>query len=74
LPVDFLYLLSDTVSLTGGTMKITITLNQQVINQFCKENNLKKEDVKSDLLYFFHLIQDDKDFLKKEVLDKVFLS
>jgi len=66
--------LSDTVSLTGGTMKINITLNQQVINQFCKENNLKKEDVKSDLLYFFHLIQDDKDFLKKEVLDKVFLS
>ena len=55
-------------------MKINITLNQQVINQFCKENNLKKEDVKSDLLYFFHLIQDDKDFLKKEVLDKVFLS
>jgi len=74
LPVDFCTFLSDTVSLTGGTMKITITLNQQVINQFCKENNLKKEDVKSDLLYFFHLIQDDKDFLKKEVLDKVFLS
>jgi len=55
-------------------MKITLTLNQQVINQFCKENNFKKEDVKSDLLYFFHLIQDDKDFFKKEVLDKVFLS
>ena len=72
--VDFLYLLWDTVSLTGETMKITLTLNQKVIQQFCKQENVSEESVTSDLLYYFHLIQDDKEFFKKEILDRVFQS
>ena len=55
-------------------MNITLTLNQQVIQQFCKQENVSEESVTNDLLYYFHLIQDDKEFFKKEVLDRVFQS
>ena len=72
--VDFLYLLWDSISLTGGNMKITLTLNQQLIKQFCKQENVSEESVTSDLLYYFHLLQDDKEFFKKEILDRVFQS
>lgn len=74
LTVDFLYLLWDSVSLTGGNMKITLTLNQQLIKQFCKQENVSEESVTSDLLYYFHLLQNDKEFFKKEILDRVFQS
>lgn len=55
-------------------MKITLTLNQKVIQQFCKQENVSEESVTNDLLYYFHLIQDDKEFFKKEILDRVFQS
>jgi len=69
-----LYLLWDSVSLTGENMKITLTLTQKMINQIAKEKNVSKEAVTSDLLYYFHLLQDDQEYFKKEVLDKVFES
>lgn len=53
-------------------MQIKLQLNQEVIQEFCKENNVSFEAVKNDLLYYFHLIQDDKEFFKKEVIDRVF--
>ena len=55
-------------------MKITLTINQQIINQFCKEENVSEESVKADLLYYFHLLQDDKEFLKKEILNRLLES
>ena len=51
-------------------MKITITLSQKAIKQFCKEKNVTKEAVTYDLLYYFHLLQDDPEFFKKEILDR----
>lgn len=53
-------------------MQIKFHLNQEVIKEFAEENNVSFEAVKNDLLYYFHLLQDDKDFFKKEILDRKF--
>ena len=53
-------------------MQIKLQLNQKVIKEFAEENNVSFEAVKNDLLYYFHLLQDDKDFFKKEILDRKF--
>jgi hypothetical protein len=72
--VDLFSCFSDNEYSLGDHMNITLTLNQKVIQQFCKQENVSEESVTNDLLYYFHLIQDDKEFFKKEVLDRVFQS
>jgi hypothetical protein len=56
----------------GTTMQIKFHLNQEVIKEFAEENNVSYEAVINDLLYYFHLLQDDKDYFKKEILDRKF--
>ena len=55
-------------------MKITLTLTQKMINQIAKEKNVSKEAVTLDLLFYFQLLQDDQEYFKKEILDRVFES
>ena len=62
-----IWVVCDSQKLTGENMKLDIP--DSIIKQYAKENNISYENLKSDLLFFFDILDDKEVF--KQFINKI---